>query len=101
MASFTHEKMNIAISSGNVLESKVSNAQVSINNFADHINILNISGNIAGKASDGIKHANYKSAFAAEIEKYLSYTFSSNSIHSSKHQIKKCFNIRSFKENMK
>ncbi len=74
VASFTHEKMNIAISSGNVLESKVSNAQVSINNFADHINILNISGNIAGKASDGIKHANYKSVFATEIEKYLNGT---------------------------
>ena len=71
VAGFTKDKMNIAISSANVLNSKISDAHVTIDDFNAPITILNIAGSLNGNAADGLKHADYKSTFAQEIEKYL------------------------------
>lgn len=71
VAIFTKHGMNILINDANVLESRISNAQVSIDDFAADKIILNIKGNLAGKAGDGLKHANYDSKFAYEVGKYL------------------------------
>ena len=71
VANFTKDKMNIAISSGNVLSSKIYDTQITIDDFNAPITMLNIGGSLSGRASDGLKHANYKSSFSDEIEKYL------------------------------
>lgn len=78
VATFGKNNMEIAISSANVLESKISNAKVSIDDFESKITLLNISGDLTGNASDGLKHANYKSSFAEFIEKYFNGTSSAN-----------------------
>ncbi len=71
VASFTENKMNIAISSANVLNSKISDTQVEINDFNAKTTILNIAGSLAGNAADGLKHVDYKSSFGTTVENYL------------------------------
>ncbi len=71
MAVFTKNQMNIAIAGADVLGSKIYDANVAIDDFSSPITILNIAGNLSGNAADGIKNADYKSSFAAEIEKYF------------------------------
>ena len=71
VAVFTKNKMNIAIANANVLNSKIYDTNVAIDDFYSPVTILNITGNLSGNAADGIKHADYKSSFATEIEKYF------------------------------
>lgn len=71
VAVFTKQGMNIVINDAVVLESRISKAEVSIDDFSSEKIFLNIKGNLTGKASDGLKHVNYDSKFAIEIEKYL------------------------------
>ncbi len=71
IASFGKDNMDIQISKGDVLNSKISQARVYIGSFSDPISILNISGKLIGNAADALKHANYNSSFALEVDKYL------------------------------
>lgn len=71
VAKFTKNNMAIEIASADVLQSKILQGSVKINNFEASPPILQISGKIEGDASDPLKHANYNSAFATEVEKYL------------------------------
>ncbi len=71
VAKFTKDNMNIAISSGSVLGSKISEAQVVIDNFHAPVTMLKISGKSVGSASDSLKHADNSSKFSAQVEKYL------------------------------
>ncbi len=78
VANFSKNSMVIKVESGNVLSSKVSDVRVSIDDFASKVNILNISGNLVGDASDGVKHADYKSSFATQVAKYLNGNSNAN-----------------------
>ncbi len=71
LAKFTANDMKISIASGDVLSSKISDGLVAIDDFHAPKVILKISGKSQGHASDLLKHANYKSEFAKEVEKYL------------------------------
>ena len=71
VANFTKKGMNIAISNGDVLNSKISQGSVIIEDFVVAVTILKISGKAQGHASDTLKHVDYKSDFASEINKYL------------------------------
>ncbi len=72
IAKFTKNDMKINVVSGAVLDSKISNAQVSINDFSDITTVLNITGKLVGPAADTLKHADYNSInFIQNIEKYL------------------------------
>lgn len=72
VANFNKKGMKISLSSGDVLNSKISEGLVEIEDFSDPKTILKISGKSQGSASDSLKHADHKSAdFAAGVEKYL------------------------------
>ncbi len=71
IANFTKKNMKISIGSGVVLNSKISEALVEIDDFDAPITMLEISGKSQGHAADGLKHANNDSEFFAEVEKYL------------------------------
>jgi len=71
IASFAKDHMKITISSGNVLQSKISDGVVAIDDFFAPVTLLKISGKSVGNAADGLKHADYKSSFATQIGKYL------------------------------
>ena len=63
--------MNIIVSDGDVLDSKLSKTLVQIDDFdADKI-ILKISGQLQGKGADGLKHASNNPDFLSEVDKYL------------------------------
>lgn len=70
-AKFSKDAMKIAISSGDVLGSKISDAQVVIDSFQAPVVMLKISGKSEGQASDSIKHADNSSAFSLKVDKYL------------------------------
>jgi uncharacterized protein YhdP len=71
VANFSKKDMKIVISSGHVLGSKISEAQVSIADFYAKTNILNIAGKSQGKASDSLKHADNNKDFTFQVEKYF------------------------------
>ncbi len=71
VASFTKKNMEIVINNGNVLESKISQARVIIDNFFAPVVKLRIFGKLIGNAEDGLKHISFKSKFADEINKYF------------------------------
>lgn len=71
VASFTKKNMEIVINNGNVLDSKISQARVIIDNFFAPTVKLRIFGKLSGKAEDGLKHISFKSKFANEISKYF------------------------------
>jgi len=71
IASFTKDAMKISILSGDVLNSKISDGLVVIDDFHSPITTLKISGKSQGHAADGLKHVDHKSQFAVDIEKYL------------------------------
>lgn len=73
-ADFTKQGMEINITSGDVLETKISQAKISIEDFSAKTALLKINGKSSGAAADSIKHADYKSEFANEIVKYLNGT---------------------------
>ena len=71
IAEFTKNSMKISINSGNVLNSKISIAEIAIDDFNMPINILKIHGVSTGKASDGLKHAHNSQEFHLQADKYL------------------------------
>ncbi len=70
-ANFSHNSMKINISNGEVLNSKISDSLVSIDNFSAPKILLNIVGSSRGDASDSMKHIDNTSDFSNMIEKYL------------------------------
>lgn len=70
-AKFTEKDMKIAITSGNVLGSRIYDSHVEIDNFNAPITMLKILGKSKGRASDALKHADNSPKFSAELEKYL------------------------------
>jgi hypothetical protein len=71
IARFNKNNMEISISHGEVLQSKIDNVIVTIDDFNAPMAFLKISGNLQGPAFDTLKHANCNSNFAKEVEKYL------------------------------
>jgi len=69
VAAFSKHQMKIDIAKGNVLQSAIDFATVAIPDFK--IPVLNISGTVSGAAADSLKHINYKSEFANQIENYF------------------------------
>ncbi len=78
IARFSKNDMQITLSHGEVLNSKIVNSIVAIDDFNAQIPILKISGELDGPASDTLKHANYNSNFAKDVEKYLNGTAITN-----------------------
>ncbi len=72
IASFDKKQMKIDISKGEVLDSKISFASVSIPDFSAKKTMLEIGGKVFGAAEDGLKHIGYKSEFAKVIDQYFS-----------------------------
>jgi hypothetical protein len=71
IANFTEKAMIVDIASGDFLKSKITDAEISIEDFdADEI-ILNILAKSFGNADDLLKHIDYKSSFANEIKRYF------------------------------
>ncbi len=70
-AIFTQKNMLINIEKANILESKIAKAKVIISDFADPKNVLQISGQIAGDASDLLKPINNSEVFHNTVKKYL------------------------------
>ncbi len=70
-AMFTQNNMKIIIQSGDILESKITNAQVAIDDFNMPINILSIKGGLEGKSGDGLKHISNDDDFRDQINKYI------------------------------
>jgi hypothetical protein len=71
IANFTEKDMKIIISDGDVLASKISKTLVQIEDFDAEKIILKISGELKGKAADGLKHASNHPDFITEVDKYL------------------------------
>ena len=71
LAMFTKNNMKIIIQNGVVLESKITNAEVAIDDFNMPINILSIKGGIEGKSGDVLKHVSNDDDFHDQINKYL------------------------------
>ena len=71
IASFNMKGMKVAVSEGDVLNSKITGATVAIEDFNAPVSMLKIIGKSAGKAADSLKHIDYKSSFATDVEKYL------------------------------
>ncbi len=72
VASFTKNNMKINLTSGDVLNSKISEGVVEIDDFSAKKIILKIRGKSMGHASDSLKHVDHKSSdFVAWIEKHL------------------------------
>jgi hypothetical protein len=71
LAMFTKNNMKIIIQNGDVLQSKIINAEVAIDDFNMPINILSIKGGLEGKSGDGLKHVSNDEDFHNQIDKYL------------------------------
>lgn len=71
VANFDANSMKINISDGEVLNSKISDSLVSIDNFSAPRILLNIVGSSKGDAADSLKHIDHKSDFSNIVEKYL------------------------------
>ncbi|MFT6258627.1 MAG: hypothetical protein ACJA0S_000598 [Rickettsiales bacterium] len=71
IASFNKNSMQIDISKGDVLNSKIRFASIVIPEFGTKNPMLNIDGKITGNAEDTLKHISYKSAFSKEIYQYF------------------------------
>lgn len=72
IAHFNDKMMRVDISAGNVLNSKINFASVTIPNFAAKKTMLEIDGKMIGAAEDSLKHIDYKSEFAQKIPQYFS-----------------------------
>ncbi len=70
-AIFTKNNMKIIVKKGDVLKSKIINAELAINDFDMPINILAIKGVVEGESGDGLKHISNDEDFRGEIDKYL------------------------------
>jgi hypothetical protein len=71
VAYFHKKGMKIDITKGEVLESRIDDAVIEIENFQSYPAILKISGDIEGKAEDSLKHIGYKTEFVKEIGNYF------------------------------
>ncbi len=71
VANFTKNNMKIIIKNGDVLKSKITNAEIKIDDFDMPINILSIKGVVDGQAGDGLKHVSEDEDFRNQIDKYL------------------------------
>jgi hypothetical protein len=71
VANFSKNDMQIHISKGDVLKSKLSKTLIEIKDFHAQENILYISGNLKGKAGDALKHAGNNPKFLSAIDQYL------------------------------
>src|SRR3989338_5924429 len=71
IAGFTQDGMKITVYGGNVLNSKISDGLVAIDDFSAKKVILKIAGKLAGHAADGLKHANNSPEFFTTVEKFL------------------------------
>lgn len=70
-ANFDIKGMKISITDGDVLDNRVHNVMIAIDDFKDPSVTLKISGESKGNAADLLKHINYKSDFATMVEKYF------------------------------
>ena len=71
-ANFSKKNMKIVLTSGEVLNSKITEGLVEIDDFDAPVALLKISGKSQGHASDSLKHVDHKSSdFIAGVEKYL------------------------------
>ena len=70
-AKFTQKGMNIALTKGDVLGSKIYDSYVVIDDFSAPVTMLKISGKSKGDASDSLKHADASPKFSTHVEKYL------------------------------
>lgn len=68
---FDTKSMKAKISHAKILESKVENALISIDDFADEKARLNIKANLSGNAANTLQHVAYKSKFAQSVKKYF------------------------------
>ncbi len=71
VADFTEKNMIIALKDGEVLNSKIKDSRVVIEDFSDEKIFLKISGQSYGNSADSLKHADYQSDFAKYLSKYL------------------------------
>jgi hypothetical protein len=71
IANFSIKDMKILLNGGDVLNSKISEGVVAIDDFNDPKLFLKISGKSSGNSADSLKHADYKSEFAKYLGKYL------------------------------
>lgn len=76
-ANFSKSSMLINISNGDVLDGKISDSKVEINNFFAPKVLLDISGNLDGKALGIFAHINNSDAFVQKVEKNISGNASS------------------------
>ena len=74
LAMFTKNNMKIIVQNGEVLQSKIINAEVAIDDFNMPTNILSIKGKLDGKSGDGLKHVSNDEDFHNQINKYLDGT---------------------------
>lgn len=69
IANFTKKGMKIDISKGDVLQSKLSNGAVIIENFLAKETILEISGNLVGSFANALRHIDNGEEFSNFVEK--------------------------------
>ncbi|MBU6140620.1 MAG: hypothetical protein KGP29_03560 [Proteobacteria bacterium] len=70
-ANFTDKNMKIVISDAEVLQSRISEGLVVIEDFNAKNLILKLSGKAKGKAANTLQHANNNPDFVSEVAKYL------------------------------
>lgn len=70
-AFFDKKSMQIKVKKANLLQSKVSNAIVKIDDFFHNNLKLDITGKVTGSAEDSLKHIGYNSDFARNIGNYF------------------------------
>lgn len=70
-ANFNYKGMKIAITDGEVLQSRISEGLVTIDDFDAKKVMLKISGKSVGQAANALQHADNHPDFNAEVAKYL------------------------------
>jgi hypothetical protein len=78
VADFSKDDMKIVLTKGDVLNSKITQGLVAIDNFHVPNVVLKINGNSEGLAEDLLKHINYQAKFSDQISKYFNGTAISN-----------------------
>ncbi|MDA0902514.1 MAG: DUF3971 domain-containing protein, partial [Proteobacteria bacterium] len=71
IAYFTKNDMKVSLISGDVLDSQIQSANVTIKDFFAKTIMLNINGITIGSAADGLKHIDYQGQLAKEVDNYL------------------------------
>lgn len=70
-ANFTYKGMKITLTNGEVLQSKISEGLVEIDDFEAKNVMLKISGKTSGHAANSLQHASNDKDFMSEVAKYL------------------------------